>query len=68
MDPLMNGSVLSISVEHHRIPLASKWINAVGLLVVCTDQEALNWRADDIGHLRAALDELVRVFRLDRSR
>ena len=28
----MNGSVLSISVEHHRIPLASKWINAAGLL------------------------------------
>jgi hypothetical protein len=34
--------------------------------VVCTDEEALNWKADDIGNLRVALNALVRVFRLDR--
>ena len=32
--------------------------------VVCTDEEALNWKADDIGNLRVALNALVRVFRL----
>jgi hypothetical protein len=32
--------------------------------IVCTDEEALNWRADDIGNLRLALNALVRVFRM----
>ena len=32
--------------------------------VVCTDEEALNWKVDDIGNLRVALNALVRVFRL----
>ena len=32
--------------------------------IVCTDEEALNWKVDDIGNLRVALNALVRVFRL----
>jgi hypothetical protein len=32
--------------------------------VVCTDEEALNWKVDDIGNLRVALNALVRVFRM----
>jgi hypothetical protein len=32
--------------------------------VVCTDEEALNWKAEDIGNLRVALNALVRVFRM----
>ncbi len=32
--------------------------------VVCTDEEALNWKVDDIGNLRVALNALVRVFRI----
>ena len=28
--------------------------------VVCTDEEALNWKVDDIGNLRVALNALVR--------
>jgi hypothetical protein len=36
--------------------------------VVCTDEEALNWKVEDIGNLRVALNALVRVFRLNRSR
>ena len=32
--------------------------------VVCTDEEALNWKADDIGNLRVALNALVRVFHI----
>ena len=32
--------------------------------VVCADEEALNWKVDDIGNLRVALNALVRVFRL----
>ena len=32
--------------------------------VVRTDEEALNWKVDDIGNLRVALNALVRVFRL----
>ena len=35
--------------------------------VVCTDEEALNWKVDDIGNLRVALNALVRVFRLGRQ-
>ncbi len=34
--------------------------------VVCTDEEAMHWTAEDIGNLRVALNALVRVFRLDR--
>ena len=34
--------------------------------VVCTDEEALNWKAEDIGNLRVALNALVRVFRMHR--
>jgi hypothetical protein len=33
--------------------------------VVCTDEEALNWKAEDIGNLWVALNALVRVFRLE---
>ena len=32
--------------------------------VVCTDEEALHWKVDDIGNLRVALNALVRVFRM----
>lgn len=32
--------------------------------VICTDEDAANWRDDDIGNLRVALNTLVRVFRL----
>ena len=32
--------------------------------VVCTDEEALNCKVDDIGNLRVALNALVRVFRM----
>jgi hypothetical protein len=32
--------------------------------VVCTDEEALNWKVDNIGNLRVALNALVRVFRM----
>lgn len=32
--------------------------------VICTDQEAINWPAEDIGNLRVALNALLRVFRL----
>ena len=32
--------------------------------VICTDQEAMNWREEDIGNLRVALNALVRLFRL----
>jgi hypothetical protein len=32
--------------------------------VVCTDEEALGWKAVDIGSLRVALNALVRVFRM----
>ena len=34
--------------------------------VVCTDGKARNWKVDDIGNLRVALNALVRVFRLGR--
>ena len=32
--------------------------------VVCTNEEALNWKAEEIGNLRVALNVLARVFRL----
>jgi hypothetical protein len=32
--------------------------------VVCTDEEVLNWKVEDIGNLRVALNALVRVFRM----
>ena len=32
--------------------------------VICTDQEAMNWAAEDLGNLRVALNALVRLFRL----
>ena len=34
--------------------------------VVCTDQDAMHWREEDIGNLRVALNALIRVFRLER--
>ena len=35
--------------------------------VVCTDEDAMHWKEEDLGNLRVALNALVRVFRLDRS-
>jgi hypothetical protein len=32
--------------------------------VICTDQNAMHWREEDIGNLRVALNVLVRLFRL----
>jgi hypothetical protein len=32
--------------------------------VVCADEEALNWKVDDTGSLRVALNALVQVFRM----
>ena len=32
--------------------------------VICTDQDAMNWAAEDLGNLRVALNALVRLFRL----
>ena len=32
--------------------------------VICTDEDALHWREEDIGNLRVALNALMRVFRL----
>ena len=32
--------------------------------VVCTDEEGLNWKEEDMGNLRVALNALVRVFRM----
>jgi hypothetical protein len=32
--------------------------------VVCTDEEAVHWAAEDLGNLRVALNALVRVFRM----
>ena len=34
--------------------------------VVCTDEETLNWKAEDMGNLRVALNALTRVFKLER--
>ena len=30
--------------------------------VICTDEDAMHWPAEDIGNLRVALNALVRVF------
>ena len=35
-----------------------------GYRVICTDQDAMNWAAEDLGNLRVALNALVRLFRL----
>jgi hypothetical protein len=35
--------------------------------VVCVDDNATLWPAEDLGNLRVALNELVQVFRLDRQ-
>jgi hypothetical protein len=32
--------------------------------VICTDEEAMHWKEEDIGNLRVALNALVRLFRL----
>ena len=32
--------------------------------IVCTDQDAMHWAEEDIGNLRAALNALVRTFRI----
>jgi hypothetical protein len=32
--------------------------------VICADEDTVNWREEDIGNLRVALNALVRVFRL----
>jgi len=32
--------------------------------VICSDEDALHWREEDIGNLRVALNGLVRVFRM----
>ena len=32
--------------------------------VVCTDEDAMHWRQEDLGNLRVALNALVRVFRV----
>ena len=32
--------------------------------VICSDEDALHWPAEDVGNLRVALNALVRVFRL----
>jgi hypothetical protein len=32
--------------------------------VVCTDEEVLNWKVEDISNLRLALNALVRVFHM----
>jgi hypothetical protein len=32
--------------------------------VICSDEDAIRWREEDIGNLRVALNALVRLFRL----
>lgn len=32
--------------------------------VICTDEEAMHWREEDMGNLRVALNALVRLFRM----
>ena len=32
--------------------------------VICSDEDAMHWPAEDIGNLRVALNALVRVFRM----
>jgi len=32
--------------------------------VICSDEDAMHWREEDIGNLRVALNALVRVFRM----
>ena len=32
--------------------------------VICSDEDAMHWREEDIGNLRVALNALVKLFRL----
>jgi hypothetical protein len=32
--------------------------------VICSDEEAMHWKEEDLGNLRVALNALVRVFRM----
>jgi hypothetical protein len=32
--------------------------------VICTDEDAMHWREEDMGNLRVALNALARLFRM----
>jgi len=54
---------LDICDREHRLS-AGRRPTLVIYRVVCTDEEAMHWKEEDLGNLRVALNALVRVFRL----
>lgn len=57
------GTALDACDREHR--LSAGWRPKLLIYrVVCTDEDAMHWSAEDMGNLRVALNALVRVFRL----
>ena len=56
-------NVLDACDREHRLS-AGRRPTLLVYRVICSDEDALHWREEDIGNLRVALNSLVRLFRL----
>lgn len=59
----VSANVLDACDREHRMS-AGRMPTVLVYRVICSDEDAMHWREEDIDNLRVALNALVRVFRL----